>query len=504
MVPLARIAVTAEDHGAVLVHGALEHGEGGLLEGNAAVELFLQPIGDPLERIGQDRVQRHQGARHRLPGAHRPEFEAIAGEGKGGGAVAIAGILVQLWQGVDPEGHQGGLGGTLQVAALDLVKHILQLAAEVHRDDRWRGLIGAEAVVVAGGGDDGPQQGAEAVHAADHRRAEDQELQVGVGGLAGIEQVALGGIADRPVHVLAAAVDAGEGLLMQQAGEAMPLGRAAEHGHRELLVVGGHVRGLEIGGDLELAGSHLVVAGLGWDAEPVELVLHVLHEHLHPLRDGPEVVVVELLTLGRRSAEEGATGQQQIGPQGVVAGIDQEVLLLGAAAGVHRGDLLFAEQPQQPLGLFVHGGVGTQQGRLLVERLAGPAYEHRGDAERHAVGGAHQPGGAGDIPGGVAAGLEGGAQAAVREGGAVGLTLHQQLAGELGDRRTIGLGRDEAVVFLGGEVGEGIENVCIIEGAAGAGPVLHRLGHHVGHRGVELAAFADRALDRAEYPLGQR
>ena len=246
------------------------------------------------------------------------------------------------------------------------------------------------------------------------------------------------------------------------------------------------------------------MAGLGRDAEPVELVLHVLHEHLHPLRDGPEVVVVKLLTLGRRSAEEGAAGQQQIGPQGGVAGIDQEVLLLSAAAGVHRGDLGFAEQPQQPLGLLVHRGIGAQQRRLLVKRLAGPAHEHGGDAERHAVGGAHQPGGAGDIPGGVAAGLEGGAQTAVREGGAVGLTLHQQLAGELGDRLAVGLGGNKAVVLLGGEVGEGIENVGVIQSAAGAGPVLHRLGHHVGHRGVELAAFADRTLDRAEHPLGER
>ena len=52
-----------------------------------------------------------------------------------------------------------------------------------------------------------------------------------------------------------------------------------------------------IGADLELAGSDLVVAGLGRDAELEQLALGVEHERQHPLGDGPEVVVVELLAL---------------------------------------------------------------------------------------------------------------------------------------------------------------------------------------------------------------
>ena len=201
-------------------------------------------------------------------------------------------------------------------------------------------------MVVAGGGDHGPQQGPVEVDAANNRSAEHQKLQVFMGGLARIEQVPLGGIADRPVDVFARAIDAGKGFLVQQTGQAMLLRSGAQDGHRELLVVGGHVRGFEEGRDLELGGGHLVVAGFGRDPQAVHLPLHLLHEHLHPLRDGAEVVIVKLLALGRGAAVEGATCQQQVGPQWYVGAVDQEVLLLGAAAGVDRGDVGFAQQAQ--------------------------------------------------------------------------------------------------------------------------------------------------------------
>ena len=325
-----------------------------------------------------------------------------------------------------------------------------------------------------------------------------------MGGVAGIEQVALGAVADRPVDVLATAVDTGERLLMQQAGETMPAGGGAQHRHDQLLVIGGHVGGLIHRRDLELTRSHLIVAGLGRHAEPIELLLDVLHEHLDPLRNRTEVVVVELLPLGRRCAEQAAAGQLQVGAQRHEGVVHQEVLLLSTTAGVDRCHLLVAEQLEQALRLGIDGGVGTQQWRLLVERLAGPADEHRGDAEGDAIGRAHQPGGAGDIPGGVAAGLEGGAQTAVREGGAIRLTLHQQLAGEFGDGAAIALGHDEAVMLLGREVGQRIEDVGVVEGTTAGGPVLHGVGDHVGHRGIERTALADRALDRLEDVAGQR
>ena len=83
------------------------------------------------------------------------------------------------------------------------------------------------------------------VDCPNNRRAEDEELHVGVRRVAGVQEVALAGAAQRPVDVLARAVDAGEGLLVQQAGHAVLLRHAAERDHDELLVVGGDVGRLE-------------------------------------------------------------------------------------------------------------------------------------------------------------------------------------------------------------------------------------------------------------------
>lgn len=162
-----------------------------------------------------------------------------------------------------------------------------------------------------------------------------------------------------------------------------------------------------------------------------------------------------------------------------------------------------AQQLEQPLGLAVHGRIRAQQGCLLVEGFAGPGNEDGGNTEGDPVGGLHQEGGAGDVPGGIATGLKGGADPAVREGGAIGLALHQHLASEFGDGGTIPLHGDEAVVLLGGGVGEWVENVGVVKGSPAGGPFLHGLGHHVGHGPVELSAVFNRLLDRLENVLGQ-
>lgn len=74
--------------------------------------------------------------------------------------------------------------------------------------------------------------------------------------------------------VLARSVDARERLFVQQANVAMPPGRAAHHFHRQHVVVRGDVHVLVYGSDLELAGSHFVVAGMRRDAEREKALLH--------------------------------------------------------------------------------------------------------------------------------------------------------------------------------------------------------------------------------------
>ena len=60
---------------------------------------------------------------------------------------------------------------------------------------------------------------------------------------------------------------------------------------------------------LELAGRDLVVAGLGRDAEAPQLAVEIHHEGEDPLADRAEVLVLQLLALGRRGAEQRPPGQ---------------------------------------------------------------------------------------------------------------------------------------------------------------------------------------------------
>ena len=195
--------------------------------------------------------------------------------------------------------------------------------------------------------------------------------------------------------------------------------------HREQVVVDGLGAGLEDGGELVLAGGNLVVLGLGRHGELPELVIELLHELVDRRADGAEVVLLKLLALDRLAPKERAAAHDEVGARCVVLLLDEEVLLLGADGGGDARDVL-AEDLEHALRLGVKGDAGAQQRRLLVERLAGVGDERRRDAENLVL----DEGGGGGVPGGVAAGLEGGAQAAGREARGVGLALDERLAGE--------------------------------------------------------------------------
>ena len=59
-------------------------------------------------------------------------------------------------------------------------------------------------------------------------------------------------------------------------------------------------------------GGHFVVLGLGGHAQLPQLFVQFLHESGDFGADDAEVMLFELLTLGRGSAEQGAAGQDQV------------------------------------------------------------------------------------------------------------------------------------------------------------------------------------------------
>jgi hypothetical protein len=354
-------------------------------------------------------------------------------------------------------------------------------------------------MVLAGGGDARAQQALVGVDGLDDRRAEEQEAQVLVRGGAGREQVAAAVGEQRPVVVLAGAVDAGERLLVQQADEAVAARGRAQDLHRQLLVVDADVGALERRGDLVLAGSDLVVARLDRHADLRQLQLGLAHAGQHALGDRAEVVVVELLALGRRSAEQRAPGREQVRPRVGVALVDEEVLLLEPDGADDAGARVVAEHPQRLQRGARQRVHRAQQRDLVVEGLAGPRGERRRDAQDVA----EDEGGAGRVPGRVAAGFEGRADAAVRERGGVRLALDELGAREGGDRRSVADRLVEAVVLLRRGPRERLEPVAEVGRALGQGPALHGLGHLVREVRVERVALLDRRLQALVGVVGQ-
>ena len=155
---------------------------------------------------------------------------------------------------------------------------------------------------------------------------------------------------------------------------------------------------------------------------------------------------------------------------------------------------------RRALGERVHR---AQQRDLVVQRLARPRHEGGRDAQERAVGVVEDERRRGRVPRGVAAGLEGRADAARRERRRVGLALDELLARELGDRVAVAGRVVEGVVLLGGQAGQRLEPVRVVRRALLHRPLAHRLGDGVGERRVQRRAGLERRLQLLVDVLGQ-
>ena len=341
------------------------------------------------------------------------------------------------------------------------------------------------------------------VDGTDDRDEEGQELGVGMRVAARVEEVLalVGG--HRPVVVLARPVDPGERLLVDEEREAVLRRDPPHQRHDHHVVVGPDRRRLEHRGHLELGRCDLVVAGLGRDAEPPQFAIEIHHERQDPLADRAEVLVLELLALGRRRPEQGPPGQQQVRPLLGETAVDEEVLLLGADRREDPLRAVVAEPAQDPQGLLAERLVAAQERDLVVERLTGERDVGGRDRERDAVRLDLQEDRRGHVPGRVAARLERRPDAARRERARVRLALDEVPAGELGDRAAVAARRQERVVLLGRGAGHRHEPVGVVRGALGERPLLDRVRDRVDDRGVERLVPVDRLAQLLVDRLGE-
>ena len=486
--PAVRIAVAGEDDALVRLHLHPQQ----LLEVLVEVPLHrVELVAQRVDRLRDDGVQDHLALCAVLRGTRRAELELVAGKGERRGAVAVGRVLRERWQRIDPEAHPA-LPPRFICAfhlhlVLDGIEHVVQLVAQKHRDDRGRRFVRAETVVVARPRRRLAENVGMHLDRADDRKEKGDEDCV----LAGIRprrQEIASAVGDGPVAVLAAAVDALERLLVEEADEVVLLGGLTQDLHDEHVVIDGEVQVLEHRRQLELRGRDLVVARLRGDAEPPETVLDFGHELEDARLDRAEVMVFELLMLRRRGTEDGPPGLQQVGTLQVVALVDEEVLLLRAERDLDVG-LRLPELLHQPLRRAGDRLNGPEERRLHVQRLAVEGAERGRHAQGRAVLVALDERRRGRVPGRVAAGLEGRAEPARGERARVRLAADQVLAGEFLDG-LCGPGRlQEGVMLLGRAARERLEPVRKVRRALLERPVLHPLGDRIRNRRVKGLAL---------------
>ena len=261
-------------------------------------------------------------------------------------------------------------------------------------------------MIIASGSYGKPQQILIIVDRFDHGAKEQEELRVLIRSGAGREQVLAAVCGDGPVVVLAAAVDAREGFFMQQADQAVPGCDLLHDLHGQLVVVGRDIGGRIDGSQFVLGRRHFVMLCLGQNAQLPELFVQVFHKGRDAGLDHAEIVIIQLLALGRPGAEQGPAGEAQIGALFIHFTGDQKILLLRSDGGYDAPGAVISEQAEDSEGLFAEDFHGTEQGCFLVKGLSAVGTEGCGDTK----GSAFDEGIGGRIPGGIAPCFKSGAE----------------------------------------------------------------------------------------------
>ena len=501
LLPLLTVSVAVEQDAAVIAH----------IFSNQQIDIpfkilaLLQHVRRFAESLGYDGADHGIGIRDALRGADHTELKLVAGKGKGRGTVTVGRILV--------DDRQGGNAG-IQTASLDaacgrsvfndLIHDVTKLIAEENRNNRRRRLVRTEPLVVARAGCGHPQEIRMAIHRLDHTGKHQQKLQIVVGRGARVKQVLAGIAVQRPVVVLAGTVDPRKGLFMQQADQAVP-GRHAFHRlHGELVLIHRDIAGAVNRRALMLRGSDLVVLRCGGDAHLPQLRIQIRHELTDAFADDAEVLILQLLSLGRGRAEERPSGIDQVAALEVALPVHYEVFLFRADGEQNPLRLLIPEKPQNPHRLLRQRLHGSQKRRFVVQSLAGVGNEDRRDAQDRSAGHLLDKGGRGHIPRGIASCIMGGAQAAGGEGGGVRLTHDELFAGQIQDDLAHLIRRSqEGIVLFRRDAGQGLEPVRVVGCTFFNGPLHHGLGHHVRGLHGNLTAAFNYALHLGIYLGGQ-
>ena len=339
-------------------------------------------------------------------------------------------------------------------------------------------------MIVTGCSHGHPQQTLVIINSLNDRHQEQQKLCVFVRGFTGGEQIDAGICGNGPVIVLAAAVDTRKRLFVEQTYQIVFQGDLLHDLHGQLVMIRGNICGSENGSQLMLCRCNLVVLRLGKNTKLPQLFVQLFHVGSNSGLDGAEIVVIQLLTLGRFGAEQGSAGKDQVLTLVIHGFVDEEILLFRTDRGGHMLDIAVSEELQNTQRLLVQCFHRTQQRCFLVQCFAAVGTEGGGDAQSFAL----DKSVAGGVPSGVASCFKGCPQTAGRERGGIRFTFNQFFPGEFHNHSAVWCGRNKTVMLFSSNTGQRLEPVGKVGCAICYCPISHGYGHSIGYRRVQFLA----------------
>ena len=210
---------------------------------------------------------------------------------------------------------------------------------------------------------------------------EGDELQILECRFAGAQQIDTRVGTERPIVVLARAVDALERLFVQQYAEMVPACDLVHDCHQQLVVVVSQIGLFENRSQLELIRSNLVVARFNRNTEFETLVLQILHKGEYARRNGTEIVVFQLLILCCLVSHECTPRLYEVRTSRPQRIVDKEILLFPTEIREYALDI-FVEITAYFGCRLVYRRQRAQERRFVVQRFARVGDEDGRDAER--------------------------------------------------------------------------------------------------------------------------
>ena len=219
---------------------------------------------------------------------------------------------------------------------------------------------------------------------------------------------------------------------------------------------------------LELVRCYLVMAGLYRNPQFITFGFQILHKLLDARRDGPEIMVVQLLVLGTLMPQQRPFGQRQIRTRRIQIFVYQKILLLPSQIGNDLIDI-FIEIMTNLFGRLVQSLDRTYQRGFIIQRFACIGNENGRNTKRII----HNESRRRRIPGRITACFERVAQPSIRKTGCVRLLLGKQFTAKLFNHASIPVMFDKGIMFFCRAVGQRLKPMGIVGSPFLQGPHAH-------------------------------